>query len=124
MSAARDRGTRWETLIVEYLRESGALHAERRALQGALDRGDIAGIPGVVIEAKNAKAITLGPWLNEALAEKANDHADVGVVWHHRRGKGSPRDAYVTMTGSDFVWLLKVAGYIKGSTASLMEDDR
>jgi len=50
MSAARAKGTAWETAIVGYLRGRGAPHAERRALNGSNDRGDIAGIPGLVIE--------------------------------------------------------------------------
>lgn len=113
MSASKAKGSRWETAIVTYLRDNGVPHAERRALAGSTDRGDITGIPGVVVEAKNAKTTTLGTWVDEAEVERVNDRADVGVVWHHRRGKGSPADGYVTMTGATLVRLLKAAGYIK-----------
>ena len=65
-------------------------HAERRALNGNQDRGDIAGVPGCVIEAKNAKTINLAGWLDEANLERDNDRADLGVVWFKRRGKVSP----------------------------------
>lgn len=112
MSASKARGTRWESAIVDYLRANGVPHAERRALGGASDRGDIAGIPGVVVEAKNAKATALAAWIDEAETERRNDLADLAVVWHHRRGKGSPADAYVTMTGATLVLLLAAAGYI------------
>ena len=43
--------------------------------------------------------------------EGRNAHADVAAVWAHRRGKGSPGDAYVVMTGEQFVRLLRAAGY-------------
>ncbi len=110
--AARGKGTRWETAIVDYLRSNGVPHAERRARNGAKDRGDIAGMPGVVVEAKNATRTELAAWVDEAESERANDGADLGVVWHHRRGKGSPADAYVTMTGAALVRLLTAAGFI------------
>lgn len=112
MTAARGKGTRWETKIVDYLRTNGVPHAERRAMNGAQDRGDIAGVPGVCIEAKNAARVELGAWLDEAETERRNDGAALAVVWHHRRGKGSPADAYVTMTGATLVQLLTAAGYI------------
>lgn len=112
MTAARGKGTRWETKIVDYLRTVGAPHAERRARNGAKDRGDVAGIPGVVIEAKCAVRTELASWLDEAEVERANDRAALGVVWHHRRGKGSPAAAYVTMTGATLVHLLAAAGYL------------
>lgn len=113
MSAVRSKGTRWETAIVDYLRAHGAPHAERRATAGAKDRGDVAGIPGLVIEAKSHTAMNLAGWLDEAEAERANDGAGLAVVWHKRRGKTSAGDGYVTMTGATFVQLLIEAGYIR-----------
>lgn len=111
MSRSKAKGTRWESAIVDYLAEHGFPHAERRALSGTQDRGDIAGVPGVVLEAKNCSTAALAGWLDEMTAEVANDGADYGAVWHHRRGKASPADGYVTMTGAMFVRLLRQAGY-------------
>ena len=111
MSRQRAKGTRWESKIVDYLRGNGFPHAERRALNGTHDLGDITGIPGVVIEAKDQARHSFAEWLDEATAEAANDKADVGVVWAHRRGQGSPGAAYVVMTGQQLVWLLREAGY-------------
>lgn len=108
---ARTKGTGWESAIVDYLRSLGWLHVERRALNGNQDRGDIAGIPGVVIEAKACKAIDLAGWVDEAQAERANDGADLGAVWAKRRGKGSPGDGYVVLPGHAFAALLVAAGY-------------
>ncbi len=111
MSRSKQKGTAWETAIVRYLAENGWPHAERRALTGSQDRGDIAGVVGAVIEAKNCKTMTLGAWLDEAAIEQANAGADLAAVWHHRRGKASPAEGYVTMSGATFVRLLHAAGY-------------
>lgn len=107
MSASKRKGTAAETAIVNYLRAMGFIHAERRALNGTLDRGDIAGIPAVVIEAKNCARQELAAWVTEAEAERDNDRASLGVVWHKRRGKGDPRDWFVTMSGEQFTRLLR-----------------
>ena len=66
---------------------------------------------GVVIEAKNCKTTTLAAWIDEAAIEQANDGADYAAVWHHRRGKASPADGFVTMTGAAFIRLLHAAGH-------------
>jgi hypothetical protein len=113
MSASKRKGTAWESSVVGYLRENGVPHAERRALNGSKDRGDIAGIPGVVIEAKNERRVELAAWLDEATTERDNDGAAIGVAWFKRRGKTSPGDAFVLMDGATLIKLLTDAGYIK-----------
>lgn len=110
-NASKAKGTAAETAVVEYLKERGWTYVERRTLSGQNDRGDIAGIPGVVIEVKNEKSLKLAEWIKEAEREKFNDSALVGVVWHKRVGKGNPGEWYVTMTGNQFASLLKEAGY-------------
>lgn len=107
MSAAKRKGTAAETAIVDYLRTAGFVQAERRTLNGAKDRGDIAGIPGVVIEVKNCARQELSSWVNEAELERDNDNATLGVVWHKLRGRTSPADWFVTMSGAQFVNLLR-----------------
>lgn len=111
MSASKRKGTGAETAIVRFLREEGFPHAERRALNGAKDRGDIAGIPGLVIESKAGARCDLAEWVDEATVEQANDGADYGVVWHKRRGRTDPAAWFVTLTGAQFVRLLRSAGY-------------
>lgn len=111
MSRSKQIGTKWETAIVTYLRDKGWTYAERRALGGNQDKGDIAGVIGVVIEAKSCKAHDLAGWIDEAADERDNAGADLGVVWFKRRGHTSPGKGYVLMTGEDLAWLLKSAGY-------------
>jgi hypothetical protein len=111
VSRSKAKGTSWETAICRHLADNGFPHAERRALNGTTDRGDIAGIVGWVIEAKNCQRLDLAGWIDEATLEQANAGAAHSAVWHHRRGKASPAAAYVTMTGATFLRLLREAGY-------------
>jgi hypothetical protein len=112
MNASKRKGTAWESAVVTFLQENGVRHAERRALNGAKDRGDIAGIPGIAIECKSAARVELASWMDEAQAERDNDGADVGLVWIKRRGKTNPGSGFVILTGDDLVQLLATAGYI------------
>lgn len=107
MSASKRKGTAAESAVVQYLQTMGFVQAERRSLNGAKDRGDIAGLPGVVIEVKNCARQELAGWVAEAEVERDNDGASLGAVWHKRRGKGQPADWFVTMSGDQFVHLLR-----------------
>lgn len=111
MSRERQIGTAWETAIVTALNALGFQYAERRALSGARDKGDITGIPGVVIEAKAEQRTDLAGWLREAHKERDNAGAQIGVAWFKRRGKAGAQDGYVLMDGTTFAALLKQAGY-------------
>lgn len=103
---SRAKGTAAESAIVTYLRARG-IDAHRHPPHGTKDVGDIL-IPGsgVVIEVKNCKSMDLAGWVDETATETANAGADLGVVWHKRRGKSDPADWYVTMTGAEFLYLL------------------
>jgi hypothetical protein len=80
------------------------------------DRGDIAGIPGVVIECKNERAVALAAYADETAAEAANDSAPIGLAWIKRRGKASPASGYVLLDGNTLIRLLADAGYIAKET--------
>jgi hypothetical protein len=121
MSRSKGKGTAWETAICRFLAEEGFPHVERRALNGTADRGDIAGIPGLVLEAKNCKRMDLAGWVDEAAIEQANDGAEFSAVWHHRVGRAKAEAGYVTMTGATFVRLLRAAGF--GGPPSATEND-
>jgi hypothetical protein len=107
MNPSKVRGTRAETAVVTYLREHGYPHAERRALNGAKDRGDIAGLPGIVVEVKDHGAPRLGTWIDEAKTERDNDGARLGVCLHKRRGKGDVGDWFISMDVRTFLALLE-----------------
>ena len=121
MSRAKAKGTRGENAVVEALRRAGFIHAERRALAGTLDKGDILGIPGWVFEVKahDSYAGKLAEWLGELEREKANASADYGVVWHRRKGKASAEDWFVTMSGAEFLAILCAVEGITSPTMPL-----
>jgi hypothetical protein len=112
VNRSKNKGTAWETEIVRYLIEGGAIHAERRALKGKLDRGDVAGVPGVVIEAKSLKSIPMAAVLDETLTEMKNADVHIGFAWIKRRGRTSAARGYALMEGETVRTLLIEAGYI------------
>jgi len=107
VNRSKAKGTTAETAVVRFLQAIGFPYAERRTLNGTHDRGDIAGIPSVVIEVKNCARQELPAWIAEAERERDNDNATLGVVWHKRRGKTDPADWFVTMSGAQFAALLR-----------------
>lgn len=110
-TSAKKAGTAWESAIVDALIRHGWPHAERRRLNGIQDRGDIAGVPGVCIEAKNTRDYDPCGALDEAHAETVHAGADVGVAWIKRKRRTTAEDGLVVMDGSTFMALLKEAGW-------------
>jgi hypothetical protein len=111
MSKSKQKGTSAETAVVNWLKEQGRKHVERRALHGTLDRGDIAGIPCVVIEVKNHARMELSQWLKELEVEIANDKAESGVVIHKKKGTTDVGEWYATMPVKVWHKLIHGAGY-------------
>lgn len=110
-ASAKKAGTAHETLIAAYLAEHVDDRIERRARNGAKDRGDISGlrVPGghrLVVECKNTAKINLAGWAAEAEEERGNDDALAAVVVHKRHGKGVAAEQWVTCTLRDFVAIL------------------
>lgn len=92
MSRSKDIGTRAETAVVRYLQANGFEHAERRALTGARDLGDVTGTPGIVWEVKARKALIsdreIAEWMDETETERVNADAEIGVLVVRRAGVG------------------------------------
>lgn len=99
MARPRDIGTTAETAVVKYLRTHGWPYAERRALTGAQDLGDITGTPGVCWEVKSGKTAEkagdglIADWLDETETERRHAGADIGVLVTKRSGYGPDRAA-------------------------------
>ena len=81
------RGADWEQKVADYLKEEFPL-AERRVKNGRLDRGDIAGIPNVVIECKAERTIDIPGYLGELALEMENADARFGFVFVKNRRHG------------------------------------
>ena len=73
MGANKDRGTRAETAVVRLAREMGWPYAERRALTGGKDRGDVTGVIGVTIQIKDVERKSVGKWQQDTLEQSMND---------------------------------------------------
>ena len=112
LKAAKEAGAWFEGLIAKYLAERlNDDRIERRRLQGANDRGDIASLrvhgQRVVVECKEyGGRYEIGPWLTEAERERINDQALAGVVVAKRRSTRRPEEQVVIMTMQDFTAIL------------------
>lgn len=91
MSKSRAKGTAAETLVVKYLQSTYWPHAERRALAGGQDKGDITGTPGLAWEVKSAKTLCVPAWLRETEAERVNAKADYATLVIKPEGVGGTR---------------------------------
>ena len=116
MSRQKDKGTRYETAVLDYLRArigdpEGMIH--REALHGNADEGDIKGLyihtRSLILECKNKKRFALADWMDQARQEAANAGSDYGMVVFHRPGMGVTHmgDQYVLM---DLDTLARLAG--------------
>ena len=98
-SRPRDIGTKAETAVVRAAQRLGFPHAERRALRGRSDVGDILLCPGVVIEvkggdmARRASDALVAKWLVETERERVNAGAEHAFLVVQRAGVG-PRNAH------------------------------
>lgn len=111
--SAKSAGTAMETLVANYLADTlDDDRIERRARNGAFDRGDIGGVrtvmgERVVLEVKDyGGRILAGTWLNEARTEAGNDDAPIAAVIAKRRGTTDPARQFVLMELGDLALLL------------------
>lgn len=109
---SKQKGTKCETDTVRYLRANGFPLAERRALAGNADRGDILACPGVIVECKHWATYTdtdIATWLAETWREKGNANADEALLVIRRNGKANPADwwawRYLKGHGWHCTWL-------------------
>lgn len=111
-SASKRKGSAYELAVVEYLATHGHPHATRAYGAGrSEDEGDIDGVAGWCIEAKNHKEIDLAGFMDEAVLEASNIDARLarrGLTIHtlpvaivKRRLKGVER-SYTVMELSDW----------------------
>jgi hypothetical protein len=107
MSKSKQKGTSAETAVVKYLKANGFPRAERRALQGNLDKGDISGVDDVVFEVKDHKKMELSGWVKELVVEVDNANAVTGAVIHKRKGTTDVGEWYATMPVYMFLSLIR-----------------
>lgn len=111
MSKQRAKGTAAETAVVRWLQDHGFPYAERRALHGNSDKGDITGCGPLVLEIKNHKTLDLAGWVKELETEMDNAGVDTGAVIAKKRGTTDVGDWYAVMPVHVLADLLRDAGH-------------
>jgi Holliday junction resolvase len=100
--APRRKGSAFECQVVSYLRGAGFPQAAKTLAGASADRGDIQGVPGVVLECKAHKALDLAGWLTEARQEAENAALTRFAVIAKRRGIADVAESYAILP----LWLL------------------
>lgn len=112
-------GTAAETAVVNWLKDNGHPHVERRPLRGGEDWGDVTGIPGVCIEVKKSgKILKLAQWLRETEQERINSRSDHGILVVKPSGYGVTRtgDWWAVMYNWNWLQLCKEADFVGTET--------
>lgn len=116
MNRSKQKGTAFETAVTRFMRLYYPV--ERRALQGAHDTGDIAGLEihgqPIVVECKNTRQLNISEHMKEAIREAQNAHAAFPVLVQHapRIGFDKPDNTgqqWAILQLSDFMQLLYLA---------------
>ena len=112
MSRSKDKGTKFETVIVRYLRERiGDETIDRMPLHGSRDEGDVKGLylrnMPVCVEIKNHKQLRINEWMCQLGTEAGNMDAGIGMLVCHRDGCGEKRigESLCVMTLDDVLAL-------------------
>lgn len=113
MNPSKQKGTAAESAVAAYMVANGWPHCERRALSGRFDKGDLVGMPGLVVEVKGGTAAeTASPgliarWMAETLTETQNAQADYGLLVCKRAGVGPARagEWFAYLRADDFLSL-------------------
>jgi len=96
---SKNKGTAAETAVVRYAWSQGFTDAERIALAGANDQGDVVLMrdPKIILEVKAGKAAQtaslgqISKWLDETRTERDNAKAVHGFLVVQRQGFGNGR---------------------------------
>lgn len=117
-SPQKRKGSAAELAVAKWLRKLGWIHAERSRAGWTDDRGDIDGMPGVVVEVKNCKTISIPEWLRELEVEIANAQAWTGAVIAKRKGSTDVDDWYAIMPAKIWGELMVMLDQPNGNPAT------
>ena len=102
----KEKGTRWEVSVADYLRAGGFTEAFRLAPGGFLDAGDIGGIKDFAFECRDKNAFELSNNVKDANDRAVKKHCAYGVAVLKKRGH-NVSDGYVVCDLKTFVKLLQ-----------------
>lgn len=104
---SKAKGTKAETDLVRWLQGHGFPYAERRALAGTADKGDVLCCPGLIVEVKHWAIYTdadIAAWQDETTREKSNANADIAVLVVRRNGKADPGNWFAYRQHANGFW--------------------
>ena len=80
----RQKGTRWETELLDLLRPIFP-HVERAPLKGHADQGDFTAVNDWLLEAKSTGAPHFLEWARGCAKKTAANHKRWAILWHGDR---------------------------------------
>lgn len=110
-SPQKRKGNSAELAVACWLKDWGWLNAERSRSGWHDDRGDIDGLPGVVIEVKNEKRIDIPGYLAELEVEMDNADAWTGTCIVKRRGSTDVDNWYAIMPAHVWAELMTLVDF-------------
>ena len=105
MSKSRAKGTLYENIVRDYLKENGWPETERLDFSSPL--GDLSG--SIVIECKSTRALSISTWIEQA--RKASGRALKPFVVIHKRAQKNVSQSYVTTELEQFLPFLRAYEY-------------
>lgn len=111
------RGDEFERSQRDFYRAAGFPFAERTKAGYERDGGDVhldpdpSRPPGVIAQAKNVVTPRWSEWITGLREQIRNARADVGFIAWKRKGVGWPGDQLAVMPMTEFLELLRRAGY-------------
>lgn len=108
-----DIGTKAETNVVNWAKTHGFWRADRLTKTGVRDRGDVKLTDTVMIQVKSGYTqgrepsdFLIGQWLAKVDEQMKMGGWEIGLLTHHRAGKGSPDMWRWYLSGEQFARLL------------------
>jgi len=105
-SANKQKGTRWEVKVCDYLRQQGFTETFRLAPGGELDPGDVGGLPDWAIEVRDRAKHDLSRNVRDANQRAINKGSRWGCSIMKKR-QHPVEDAYVVLDLRTFAEVLK-----------------
>lgn len=111
MSKQKKKGTRFETIVADWMSERTGCGVARRAQSGKNDKGDLIGLRlrGLTccVECKDHARERLSEWRDQTEIERGNSDADIGLLVIHRPQRGEARcgENWVELCAEDFASL-------------------
>jgi hypothetical protein len=92
-SANKRKGDLFNRQIIKHLIAEGITDAHRYQDGYHLDRGDVAGIPGIVIQAKNVVQVKWSNWFLNVRLQQVHAASPIGILALKRQGRSDPAEA-------------------------------